>query len=113
MSKTGKMRVMGAIPHASGVGFRVWAPQARRVSVIGSFNGWEGTLHPMQSEEDGNWYADVAEAGVGDRYKFLPTNTMWTGCATTVPSSSAAWTTGPTTTASLARVRFPSPPTAC
>ncbi|MRR54093.1 MAG: 1,4-alpha-glucan branching protein [Deltaproteobacteria bacterium] len=64
---------MGAIPHAGGVAFRVWAPHAQRVSVIGSFNGWDGEKHPLQAEENGTWYADVAEAQVGDEYKFLLT----------------------------------------
>jgi 1,4-alpha-glucan branching enzyme len=62
---------MGAIPHAGGVTFRVWAPHARRVSIIGSFNNWSGDAHPMQAEENGNWYADVPNARVGDQYKFL------------------------------------------
>jgi 1,4-alpha-glucan branching enzyme len=66
-------RGMGAIPHAGGVGFRVWAPHAERVSVIGSFNGWDSDKHPLQAEENGYWYADVAEAHVGDQYKFLLT----------------------------------------
>jgi len=38
---------MGAIPHLGGVAFRVWAPHAQRVSVIGSFNGWDSVLHPL------------------------------------------------------------------
>jgi 1,4-alpha-glucan branching enzyme len=38
---------MGAIPHAGGIAFRVWAPHAKGVSVIGSFNGWDGNKHPM------------------------------------------------------------------
>lgn len=57
--------------HAEGVAFRVWAPHAQRVSVIGSFNEWDGTKHPMHSEENGYWYANVAEAHSRDQYLFL------------------------------------------
>ena len=60
MSDKTKIKGMGAIPHAGGIAFRVWAPHAQRVSVIGSFNGWDGGKHPMQAEENGSWYADVA-----------------------------------------------------
>lgn len=66
-----KITGMGAIPHDGGVAFRVWAPHAERVSVIGSFNGWDGDKTPLQAEENGYWYADAAEAHVGDEYKFL------------------------------------------
>ena len=52
MSGETKIKSMGAIPHAGGVGFRVWAPNAQRVSVIGSFNDWDGDKHPMQAEEN-------------------------------------------------------------
>ena len=71
MNNETKIGGMGAIPHPGGVGFRVWAPHAERVSVIGSFNEWDGDKHPMQAEENGYWYTDVAEAGIGDQYKFL------------------------------------------
>ena len=71
MSDETKIKGMGAIPHVGGVGFRVWVPHAERVSVIGSFNGWDSGKHSMQSEDNGYWYADVAEAHVGDQYKFL------------------------------------------
>jgi 1,4-alpha-glucan branching enzyme len=64
---------MGAMPHPGGVAFRVWAPHAQRVSVIGSFNGWDGDKSPMQAEEDGNWHAGLPEAQVGDEYRFLLT----------------------------------------
>ena len=71
MSAETRIKGMGSIPHARGVAFRVWAPHARRVSVIGSFNDWDGARHPLQSEENGYWYADVAEAHTGDQYRFL------------------------------------------
>jgi len=69
---------MGALPHAGGVAFRVWAPHAQRVSVIGSFNDWDGDTHPMHAEAHGSWYADVAEARVGDPYRFLLTTAQGT-----------------------------------
>ncbi len=71
MSDETIIRGMGSIPHARGVSFRVWAPNARRVSVIGSFNDWDSARHPMRAEENGNWYADAAEARAGDEYRFL------------------------------------------
>jgi 1,4-alpha-glucan branching enzyme len=70
MGDRAKITGMGAIPHSGGVAFRVWAPHAKRVSVIGSFNEWDPDKHPMQAEESGYWYADVSEAHVGDQYKF-------------------------------------------
>lgn len=71
MGKAGTIKGMGSIPHAEGVAFRVWAPNARQVSVIGSFNGWDGARHPMLPEKRGFWYVNVAEARVGDQYRFL------------------------------------------
>ncbi len=73
MNAEEKIQGMGAIPHAKGVAFRVWAPHAQKVAVIGSFNDWAGEKHPLQSEENGYWYADVAQAKIGDQYKFLLT----------------------------------------
>ena len=73
MSDETIIKGMGAIPHAGGVAFRVWAPHAQRVSIIGSFNDWLSDKHPLQAEENGTWYTDVAEAQIGDQYKFLLT----------------------------------------
>jgi 1,4-alpha-glucan branching enzyme len=62
---------MGSILHPQGAAFRVWAPHAQKVSVIGSFNGWDGLAHPMQAEENGYWYANAAGVKAGDEYLFL------------------------------------------
>ncbi len=56
---------MGAMPHAAGVAFRVWAPHADRVAITGSFNDWSKGADPMASEGNGYWYADLAHAGIG------------------------------------------------
>lgn len=61
---------LGASPHPEGVTFRLWAPHATRVAVVGSFNDWDGDRHPLCREADGCWAADVAVARVGDEYKF-------------------------------------------
>ncbi len=66
---------MGARPYArdgeSGYSFVVWAPSARRVSVVGDFNGWNGAVHPMRSlGTSGLWETEVADVAEGVPYKF-------------------------------------------
>lgn len=61
---------MGAIPIDGGVAFRVWAPHATRVAIVGTFNAWDAGRAPMNPEADGHWYGEIAGAGVGDEYKF-------------------------------------------
>ena len=65
---------MGAVPHAAGTTFRVWAPHAEAVAVIGTFNDWDSGKNPLRPEADGYWAADVPGAGPGDEYKFHLTN---------------------------------------
>ncbi len=62
---------MGAIPGARGVTFRVWAPNAKKVYVTGTFNGWSKTSTPLAKEENGHWSVDVSEAKAGAEYRFL------------------------------------------
>ena len=60
-----------------GVAFAVWAPNARRVSVIGDWNGWDGRLHPMRLHPgNGIWELFLPGVGADARYKFeiLPTS---------------------------------------
>jgi 1,4-alpha-glucan branching enzyme len=53
-----------------GVGFAVFAPNARRVSVIGDFNYWDGRRHAMRVRGNGFWEIFVPGARVGDKYKY-------------------------------------------
>jgi 1,4-alpha-glucan branching enzyme len=56
---------------ADGVHFAVWAPNARRVSVIGDFNSWDGRLHVMRLRgSTGIWETFIPAAHVGQGYKF-------------------------------------------
>ena len=56
---------------ADGCHFAVWAPNARRVSVVGHFNGWDGRLHVMRARHDsGIWEIFLPGVGVHEAYKF-------------------------------------------
>ena len=55
----------------SGVSFAVWAPNAQGVRVIGDFNFWDGTAHPMRSlGSTGIWELFVPYIGDGTCYKY-------------------------------------------
>jgi len=54
-----------------GVHFAVWAPNARRVSVVGDFNAWDGRRHPMRVRgTSGVWELFIPELPEGTLYKF-------------------------------------------
>ena len=53
-----------------GVAFAVFAPNARRVSVAGDFNVWDGRRHAMRVRGQGFWEIFVPGAAAGDKYKF-------------------------------------------
>jgi 1,4-alpha-glucan branching enzyme len=55
----------------AGVHFAVWAPNARRVSVVGDFNAWDGRRHQMRKRVDsGLWEIFAPDIGEGTVYKF-------------------------------------------
>jgi 1,4-alpha-glucan branching enzyme len=55
----------------AGVEFSVWAPNARRVSVVGQFNNWDGRRHLMRRfSSSGVWELFVPGMAPGDLYKF-------------------------------------------
>ncbi len=54
----------------SGVVFRVWAPNAENVSVVGDFNNHEKNLNFMEKREGGTWECFVENAREGQSYQF-------------------------------------------
>jgi 1,4-alpha-glucan branching enzyme len=74
---------VGAVPYSSGPGnfgvtFRTWAPNATAVSVVGTFNNWSTSNHPLTSEGNGWWSRDVPLVLAGAQYKFAIRNgTSW------------------------------------
>ncbi len=66
---------LGAHPRTidgvSGVSFAVWAPNARRASVVGEFCGWDGRIFPMRMMgSSGVWEIFLPDIQVGALYKF-------------------------------------------
>ncbi len=65
---------LGAHPReidgVAGVAFVVFAPNARRVSVVGDFNFWDGRRHAMRVRGNGYWEIFVPDARAGAKYKY-------------------------------------------
>jgi 1,4-alpha-glucan branching enzyme len=67
---------LGAHMHVAdgiaGVHFAVWAPNARRVAVIGDFNGWRAEAHPLfpRQDDSGIWEGFIPGVSRGARYKY-------------------------------------------
>ncbi|UBT79737.1 1,4-alpha-glucan branching protein GlgB [Pseudomonas amygdali] len=87
-----------------GVRFAVWAPNARRVSVVGSFNSWDGRRHPMRLRHPtGVWEIFVPRLQPGEVYKYeilgahgiLPLKSDPMALATTLPPDTASKVSAP------------------
>ncbi len=87
-----------------GVRFAVWAPNARRVSVVGDFNGWDGRRHPMRLRiPAGVWEIFIPRLRPGDRYKYeilgpggvLPLKADPVALATELPPGTASVVASP------------------
>ena len=68
-------KLMGAQPgmysKIQGTIFRVWAPSASRVSLVGDFNGWDGRVHPMRNlGSSGIWELFVPGIAENEIYKY-------------------------------------------
>lgn len=59
------------IDGVKGTAFAVWAPTARRVSVVGDFDEWDGRYFPMRPlETSGVWEIFIPGVGEGAKYKY-------------------------------------------
>ncbi len=51
--------------------FRVWAPRAKEVYIVGDFNNWNKKSHPMDKISEGIWEAQINGLKRFDNYKYL------------------------------------------
>ncbi len=69
------LRFSSVLGDVEGTSFTVWAPNAQGIQVVGDFNHWDGTTHPMRSlGESGVWELFVPGVGHGWNYKFRITD---------------------------------------
>ncbi|MEO6032910.1 MAG: 1,4-alpha-glucan branching protein GlgB [Burkholderiaceae bacterium] len=71
---SGLFHKLGCRPEGAGAGasFAVWAPNARAVSVVGDWNGWDAGANPLQPRADatGIWEGRIDQARLGQVYKY-------------------------------------------
>ena len=65
---------LGSFLKRSTATFRVWAPNAISVSVVGDFNNWDNSKNPMNRLEGGVWEATVKGVKKYDAYKYAVTS---------------------------------------
>ncbi len=62
---------LGEVEGRAGTFFAVWAPSARKVHVMGDFNGWSKSKHPLKPRaSSGIWEGFVPGVGKGALYKY-------------------------------------------
>ncbi|WP_185974333.1 alpha-amylase family glycosyl hydrolase [Litoribacter populi] len=61
---------MGACLHQNGCYFKLWAPHAQSVHIIGDFNNWEAN-NPLQMDEYGIWQGNIIKGKEGQEYRYL------------------------------------------
>ncbi|MBQ2896911.1 MAG: 1,4-alpha-glucan branching protein GlgB [Clostridia bacterium] len=66
--------LLGCHPHKDGFVFRVWAPNAKSVSVVGDFNDWDDKKHYMFAIGSGIWEGIIKNAKIYDNYKYAVTD---------------------------------------
>jgi len=91
------------IDDVPGVRFALWAPNARRVSVVGNFNSWDGRRHPMRKRNAGIWEIFIPRLEPGETYKYeilgphgvLPLKADPMARQTEIPPATGSIVTGP------------------
>ena len=66
--------LLGCHPEEGGAWFRAWAPNAKAISVVGDFNGWNTQSNPMKKiQNSGIWEVFVENTKQYENYKYFIT----------------------------------------
>lgn len=66
-------KILGSFKSENSVIFRVWAPNAKSVSVVGDFNNWDSTVSPAKMDKNGIWEAELDGIENFTTYKYAIT----------------------------------------
>ncbi len=66
--------LLGSFLNGSTATFRVWAPNAQKVSVVGEFNNWDVNAAPMYKISDGIFESTLSGVSVYQNYKYAITD---------------------------------------
>ena len=53
------------------VNFEIWAPKAKNISLMGTFNHWNAKSHPMKQDQDGCWRKSIMAVPGRYEYRYL------------------------------------------
>ena len=66
--------LFGSFSKGNNVTFRLWAPNANKVSIVGDFNGWSYESNPMRKIDGGCWETIIDGIENFSNYKYAVTN---------------------------------------
>jgi 1,4-alpha-glucan branching enzyme len=98
--------ILGSHPEPTGTTFRVWAPNAAWVSVIGEFNGWEPNANPMTAMGGGFWETRIEGLEKGAAYKYRITSRTGYGAVDKADPYALTAETPPDTASRIWRIDY-------
>lgn len=65
------------MPNTKPVSFRLNAPEAKSVAIVGDFNQWNQSARPLKQRKDGVWWVNLRLAPGKYQYKFMVDGSRW------------------------------------
>jgi 1,4-alpha-glucan branching enzyme len=65
------------MPNTKSVSFRLDAPEAKSVTIVGDFNQWNQSARPLKQRKDGVWWVNLRLSPGTYQYKFVVDGSRW------------------------------------